>query len=114
MASKKDFASDFNPAMAFITSMRQEEPADRRADEAKETRPVKRAAAPSPAPAAQVPQKERWADKIIDPNGERRTRRVQLIMRPSLYAKVERKLKENDISFASLMDQLLSEYVGEK
>ena len=111
MASKKDFASDFNPAMAFITSMQPTAPAPAETPKRDRAGARERAPAAVPDPAA---RRERWADKIIDPNGERRTRRVQLIMRPSLYAKVQQKLDENHLSFASLMDQLLSEYVGEK
>lgn len=123
MASKKDFTADLNPALSFITARHvdtTDEPVQPEQESGSvsktpiELPPVVEKSTISEVDTAPTKQISRYGPKVIDPKGEKRSRRVQLLVRPSLYEKVMVRIKEDNISFSSLMDDLLSLYVHEK
>ena len=111
-AKSKKTNFDMNPALAFITTRQQDEE-----DTTSRTTIAPQTSQSTPEPInipAKTPKRSKGESNIIDPNGEKRTRRVQLLVRPSLYDKASAELQLTGGTFNSLIDDLLSEHVGEK
>ena len=86
---KKDFSAALPPAERFISS---------------------RPEAPAPGPAPYIVEGYRVDPRYI----ENKTRRVQLLLRPSLYAKLEEEARQQGLSFNEYAHRLLEAGAGKE
>ncbi len=99
MATKKSFISEDNPALRFLSSAGE----NSQAEEAPAKKPAAKAKTPRRTPAA--PEGYKINPQYI----EKKTRRVQLIMRPSLYKAIQKAAKKAGLSVNDYIHSALEE-----
>lgn len=109
MAKKKTFKEDINPAMQFISA-----PTEEIAEEPAPAEPI--------APSIAAPAASTTASKPKAPDGyklnplyiEKKSKRVQLLMQPSVYEKLKEKAKSKETSFNDFIHTILQEVAEEE
>lgn len=99
MSRKRPIISEDNPVMNFISNTSIEEP------DTQEPEPLPSGADEG---AGEIPEGYRINPLFI----EKKTKRVQLIMQPSLYAKLKREADEENTSFNNYIHDLLRSYIN--
>lgn len=111
MAGKKSFKDALNPAMQFISTP-EPEPEETPAAPAEE-RPRKRrpsAAPEKPLRASNAPEGFKVDPRFI----EKKTRRLQLLLRPSLFEKLKARAEAEGLSVNELTDILLEDALSDQ
>lgn len=123
MAGKKSFRDALNPAMQFISTPEASEPEPLPFTPIPGEQPVKRASAPQtkkrgrPSAAPEKPLKASDAPEGYRVNPafiEKKTRRLQLLMRPSLYDRLKAKAEAEGLSVNEVTDILLEEALSDQ
>lgn len=98
--TKKSF-TDANPAMAFISTAKED------LEEKRETAPTKPQAKRNPKPKGvkAVPMKINYA--VV----ETKSKRVQMLMQPSLYDAIKERAEEEGVSVNEMMHEILKEHL---